>query len=118
MVALQREMAREGGVVMEGRDIQTVVMPEAEVKIFLIAPAEERARRRHLELEQRGFKAELQTVLEGIEKRDERDSNRKHSPLRAAPEAEVLDSGGLSIEEVVARVLAVVREKKAAASGA
>jgi len=118
MVALQREMAREGGVVMEGRDIQTVVMPEAEVKIFLTAPAEERARRRHLELRERGFEAELQTVLAGIKKRDGRDSNRKHSPLRAAPEAVVVDSGGLSIEEVVARVLAVVREKRAAASGA
>ncbi|MBE9566965.1 MAG: (d)CMP kinase [Proteobacteria bacterium] len=118
MVALQREMAREGGVVMEGRDIQTVVMPEAEVKIFLTAPAEERARRRHLELRERGFEAELQTVLAGIKKRDGRDSNRKHSPLRAAPEAVVVDSGGLGIEEVVARVLAVVREKRAAASGA
>lgn len=118
MVALQREMAREGGVVMEGRDIQTVVMPEAEVKIFLTAPAEERARRRHLELRERGFEAELQTVLAEIQRRDGRDSNRKHSPLRAAPEAVVVDSGGLSIEEVVARVLAVVREKRAAASGA
>ena len=118
MVALQREMAREGGVVMEGRDIQTVVMPEAEVKIFLTAPAEERARRRHLELRERGFEAELQTVLAEIQRRDGRDSNRKHSPLRAAPEAAVVDSGGLGIEEVVARVLAVVREKRAAASGA
>jgi len=118
MVSLQREMAREGGVVMEGRDIQTVVMPEAEVKIFLTAPAEERARRRHLELRERGFEAELETVLAEIQRRDERDSNRKHSPLRAAPEAVVVDSGGLSIEEVVARVLAVVREKRAAASGA
>lgn len=118
MVALQREMAREGGVVMEGRDIQTVVMPEAEVKIFLTAPAEERARRRYLELRERGFEAELQTVLAEIQKRDGRDSNREHSPLRAAPEAVVVDSGGLSIEEVVARVLAVIREKRAAVSGA
>ena len=111
MVAHQQEMAREGGVVMEGRDIQTVVLPEAEVKIFLLASAEERARRRCEELRQKGLAAELETVLAELQERDRRDSTRAHSPLKAAPEAVWLDSDGLSIEEVVARVLAIVREK-------
>ncbi len=111
MVARQQEMAREGGVVMEGRDIQTVVLPEAEVKIFLLASAEERARRRCEELRQKGLTAELETVLAELQERDRRDTTRAHSPLKAAPEAVWLDSDGLSIEEVVTRVLAIVREK-------
>jgi cytidylate kinase len=111
MVALQQEMAREGGVVMEGRDIQTVVLPDAEVKIFLIASAKERARRRGLELQQRGLAGDLATVLAALKERDLRDSTRTHSPLRAAPDAVTVDTGGLTIQQVVARVLSVVRQK-------
>ena len=109
MVALQQEMARGGGVVMEGRDIQTVVLPEAEVKIFLTAPAEERAERRCLELKQRGYAANYDEVLAEIQGRDRRDMTREHSPLRAAPEAVHVDTGGLTIEQVVERVLEAVR---------
>jgi CMP/dCMP kinase len=108
MVALQQEMAQAGGVVMEGRDIQTVVLPEAEVKIFLTAPAEERAQRRWLELQQRGLKTPLDDVLADLYARDERDSTRANSPLKAAPDAVHIDTGGLTIEQVVARVLAAV----------
>ena len=111
MVALQQAMAREGGVVMEGRDIQTVVLPDAEIKIFLIAPAEERARRRWLELRERGFDADLDEVLAEIQARDHRDSNRAHSPLRAADDAVHLDTGGMDIEQVVQRVLEIAGER-------
>ena len=111
MVALQQEMARDGGVVMEGRDIQTVVLPDAEVKIFLIAPAEERARRRCLELQQRGLAYDLDSVLVELQARDLRDSTRAHSPLKAAPDAVTVDTGGLTIAQVVDRVLTVVLEK-------
>jgi cytidylate kinase len=114
MVALQQEMARDGGVVMEGRDIQTVVLPDAEVKIFLIAPAEERARRRCLELQQRGLICDLDSVLAELQQRDLRDSTRAHSPLKAAPDAITVDTGGLTIEQVVARVIAVVHDKTTA----
>jgi cytidylate kinase len=114
MVALQQAMAREGGVVMEGRDIQTVVLPEAEVKIFLTAPAEERARRRHLELRDRGFKASFDKVLAQVRARDDRDSNREHSPLRAAPDAVSIDTGGLTVDQVVGEVLAAVRARRTA----
>ena len=113
MVARQQEMARAGGVVMEGRDIQTVVLPDAEVKIFLTASAEARARRRWLELKERGAAADLEQILTGIKERDERDSNRAHSPLRAAAEAVRVDTSDLSIEGVVAAVLEVVRGRLA-----
>jgi len=112
MVALQQGIARAGGVVMEGRDIQTVVLPEAEVKVFLTASAEERARRRHLELVERGFNAEYDDVLAEIKLRDERDSKREHSPLKAAPDAVLVNSDGLSIEEVVERALAIVERRQ------
>lgn len=111
MVALQREMAREGGVVMEGRDIQTVVLKDAEVKVFLTAPAEERARRRWLEFTQQGLLVTFDEVLRDVRARDERDSKRAHSPLTAAPDAVELDSGGLSVDAVAAKVLDVVRER-------
>lgn len=113
MVALQREMAKEGGVVMEGRDIQTVVLPKAEVKIFLTASPEERARRRALELRSRGFETDFQEVLAEVRARDERDSKRRHSPLRAAPDAVTLDTTGLTIEQVVEQAVAVARDKAA-----
>ena len=111
MVAFQRAMASKGGVVMEGRDIQTVVLPTAELKVFLTASAEERANRRWIELRERGFEADLATVLSDICTRDARDSNRAHSPLRAAPDAVHLDTNGLTIEEVVDKLLAIARER-------
>jgi cytidylate kinase len=111
MVAIQQRMAKAGGVVMEGRDIQTVVLPDAEVKIFLTASAEERARRRWQELRNRGLKADLDEVLADVQARDRRDSTRADSPLKPAPDAVHVDTSGLTIDQVVARVLAVVRDK-------
>ena len=111
MVAIQQRMAKAGGVVMEGRDIQTVVLPDAEVKIFLTASAEERARRRWQELRNRGVKADLDEVLADVQARDRRDSTRADSPLKPAPDAVHVDTSGLTIEQVVQRVLAVVRDK-------
>jgi cytidylate kinase len=114
LVALQQEMAAGGGVVMEGRDIQTVVLPQAEVKIFLTASAEERAQRRWEELRARGFEAKLEDVLAEIEARDRRDTTREDSPLKPAPDAVHLNTDGLTIEQVVARVLDIAREVTAA----
>ncbi len=114
MVALQQEMAGEGCLVMEGRDIQTVVLPEAEVKIFLTASAEERGRRRWKELRGRGLEVDLQQVLTDIEARDARDTTRADSPVKPAPDAVHVDTDGLTIEQVVAKVLAIVKERGSA----
>ncbi len=111
MVALQQQMARVGGVVMEGRDIQTVVLPDAEVKIFLSAPAEERAQRRWLELRERGMSADAADVLAEIVARDRRDTTRADSPLKPAADAVHVDTAGLTIEQVVERVLAIVQSR-------
>jgi cytidylate kinase len=109
MAALQREMAAQGPIVMEGRDIGSVVFPDAEVKIFLSAGPEERARRRVLQLETAGQPADPETVLREVLRRDELDSTRKDSPLRVAPGAVKLDTTGLSIEETVERIVTMVR---------
>jgi cytidylate kinase len=100
LVAMQRELIAGGRYVAEGRDIGTVVAPDAEVKVFLTASAEERARRR---AEQEGRPVE--DVLAEQRERDERDESRAHSPLRAADDAVPLDTTGLSIDEVVARIV-------------
>jgi len=118
MVSLQQQLAAEGGVVMEGRDIQTVVLPEAEVKVFLTATPEERARRRHEELERRGHPRPLEAVLAEVRERDRRDSTREHSPLRAAADAVHLDTTALPFEEVVERVVRLVRERTGVAADA
>jgi len=114
MVALQQGMAGEGCLVMEGRDIQTVVLPEAEVKIFLTASAGERGRRRWKELRGRGLEVDLQQVLADIEARDARDTTRADSPVKPAPDAVHVDTDGLTIEQVVAKVLAIVKERGSA----
>jgi cytidylate kinase len=89
---------------MVGRDIGTVVLPEAQLKIYLVASAEERARRRYKEILDRGGKADYETILAGVRMRDEIDSNRAFSPLRAAADAVILDSDKLNADEVFARV--------------
>ena len=96
-----------GGAVVEGRDIGTVVLPEAELKIFLSASPEERARRRAL---QTGRESELERIRKAMHKRDKRDSEREASPLKPAPDAVVLDTTGLSLEGVVSRVVELARE--------
>jgi CMP/dCMP kinase len=102
------EKARErGGAVVEGRDIGTVVLPEAELKIYLSAAPEERARRR---AHQTGREAELESIREAMKQRDRQDSERTTAPLKAAPDAVVLDTTALSLEEVVSRVLDLARD--------
>ena len=107
LVALQRAMSADGGVVMEGRDIGTVVLPHATVKIYLIASPGERARRRSDELSARGETADLAQVTREIEERDRRDQSRAHSPLRPAADAVLIDTSNQPIEAVVARVRAL-----------
>jgi cytidylate kinase len=110
LVAAQREMARAGGVVMEGRDIGTVVLPQAEVKVFLTASEEERARRRQQQLRAQGVERDLAQILAEQRERDTRDSNRKVAPLRQASDARLLVTDGMSKEQVVDLICRWVRE--------
>jgi cytidylate kinase len=105
LLDLQRSVGRQGGVVVEGRDIGTVVFPDAEAKFFLTASAEARARRRHEELLERGEPSDLQTVIREVEERDRRDSSRPVAPLLQAPDALLIDSTGLSIDQVVQQIV-------------
>lgn len=116
MVALQQALAASGGVVMEGRDIGTRVIPDAEVKIYLTATAEERARRRHREMVLRGDDASFQEVLDMIRERDERDTGREVDPLRPADDAVTIDGTNLSLAEQVDAIEAVVRQVEAGRS--
>ncbi|HLL14221.1 MAG TPA: (d)CMP kinase [Pyrinomonadaceae bacterium] len=114
LVRRQREMgARGGGVVLDGRDIGTVVFPSADVKFFLTAVPEERAKRRFDEDHAKEPDLTFQETLADINTRDERDSTRADSPLRIAEDAIVIDTTELSVEEVFARMLEVVRERRA-----
>lgn len=109
LVPLQQALGAGGGVVMEGRDIGTVVFPEAELKVFLTASAEERARRRHAELEARGESTDYATVLTELKERDERDQTREVSPLIAASDALRVLTDGRSAEEIVSNLAGKVR---------
>lgn len=109
LVAQQRQMGEKGGVVLEGRDIGTVVFPDAEVKIFLTASAEVRAQRRVSELESRGTPVDFTTTLDEIRRRDRQDSERPIAPLKPAPDAVHVDSSGLDLEQVVDAMVEVVR---------
>lgn len=102
LVAQQQRIAATGGIVMDGRDIGTVVLPDADLKIFLIASVEERALRRFKENQEKGIPSDLETLKEEIAARDFKDSNRKVSPLRAADDAIIFDTTGVSIDGVVA----------------
>ncbi|WP_457566719.1 (d)CMP kinase [Caldithrix abyssi] len=101
LIEQQRELAKEGGVVMDGRDIGTVVLPDAELKVFLVASIKERARRRQLDLERQGIKMELQAIEQEIKQRDKLDSSRAQSPLKKADDARELDTTNLTIKEQV-----------------
>ncbi|MEJ5252926.1 MAG: (d)CMP kinase [Chthonomonadetes bacterium] len=107
----QRDFARQGGTVAEGRDTGTVVFPNAGVKIFLTASLDERARRRHRELLERGINISLQQVKLDMEARDQRDSTRHIAPLRPAPDAVIIDTEHLSLDEVVEEVLKICRAR-------
>lgn len=105
MVLLQREMAKSGAVVMDGRDIASHVLPEADVKVFLTASIEERARRRWQEVKDKGYDVSMEELQKDIAARDKADMERAVSPLVRVPEAVLLDTTGMGIEEVVAAVL-------------
>lgn len=111
MVALQQELARTTSVVMDGRDIGTVVLPNAEVKIYLTASSEVRAKRRYDELTAKGIECNLDQLKKEIEERDYRDMNREVTPLCQAEDAVLLDTSNLSIEEVIAQMQQIVSEK-------
>ncbi len=111
MVELQQEMAQEQSVIMDGRDIGTVVLPHAEVKIYLDADAGERARRRVGELEAKGETADFEEIKKMIIQRDYNDMHREHSPLKKAEDAISLDSTGMSIEEVLQAILDITAER-------
>ncbi len=113
LVREQRAIAGRRGVVMVGRDIGTVVLPAADLKIYLVASAAERARRRYEERVALGRAADYEEIEQGMQRRDALDSERAHSPLRPAADAVLLDTTGLSIEQVIARALALVRERAA-----
>lgn len=101
LLDVQRDMGADGGVVLEGRDIGTVIFPDAEVKVFLTASAEARAKRRLKDLQARGTTAEYETLLAAIQERDARDSGRAAAPLKPAQDAKHIDSTDMSFDEVV-----------------
>jgi cytidylate kinase len=103
-----REAAAGGSVVMEGRDIGTVVLPDAEVKVFLEARLHVRAERRQRDLESSGYASSLDEVEQGLRTRDERDSTRREAPLTAAPDAIYIDGSDLDFDDQVSRVIAAV----------
>jgi CMP/dCMP kinase len=117
LLAFQREFGREGAV-LDGRDIGTVVFPDAPVKLFVTASVEARARRRFEELRSRGVPADPETVEAELRRRDMQDASRDAAPLRAAPDALLLDTTALDIEGAFAAALAMVRDKLAATAGA
>lgn len=110
LVRQQREIAKDSGVAMDGRDIGTVVLPAADVKIFLVASVDERAQRRHQENLEKGFASDLEKLKEEIKARDEFDSNREVSPLKQAQDAIRLDTTSLSIAEVVTACKNIIQE--------
>ena len=105
MVELQRRMAAKGSVLMDGRDIATSVLPDANVKIFLTASIEERARRRFKEMQEKGYNVSLEELQKDIAARDKADSEREISPLVQAPDAEMLDTSNMGIDEVVQAII-------------
>lgn len=111
LVRKQQEIAGVRGVIMDGRDIGTVVLPQAQVKIFLTASLESRAQRRLLDLAQKGIKSDLATVMEDLAKRDKQDSTREHSPLKQADDAVVIDTSEMSIDDVIKNILLIIENK-------
>ena len=111
LLEMQRQIARTTAVIMDGRDIGTVVLPDAQVKIFLTASAEIRALRRMKELEQRGTPQPFEEVLQQIVDRDWADSHREAAPLKQAEDAVLLDTGALNFEESLEALLTIIREK-------
>ncbi len=109
LVACQQAMVAAGGVVLEGRDATTVIAPKADVKIYMTASLEERAKRRAVELDGRGISVRFETVRTQIEHRDHRDITRADSPLAVAPDAHIVETAGRTIDEVVDAIKALVK---------
>jgi cytidylate kinase len=112
MVRLQQRLAAETDMLVDGRDICTTVLPNATAKIYLTAAAEERARRRWLEMQQKGMPDTFEEVLQAVKDRDNQDMNRKVEPLRQAEDAVLVDSTNMTFDEVVDAILAIVEEKR------
>ena len=110
LVDMQRQMALDKGVIMDGRDIGTVVLPDAELKIFMVASVEARARRRYQEYLDKHIEADYDTICEDIKKRDDQDMHRAASPLTKAADAHEIDTSDMSIEEVCAAILSLVEK--------
>lgn len=113
LLQLQQELAAAQNVVMDGRDIGTVVLPDAQVKIYLTASVEVRAKRRYLEQKAKGEKVDLKEIEAEIAERDHRDMTREVAPLKLADDAVLVDSSDMTIDEVAQRILAIVKEKMA-----
>ena len=111
LVERQQKMAADKGVVMDGRDIGTVVLPAADVKIFLTASPQARAKRRYLENQQKGISSDYQQLVAEIAQRDKQDTERVNSPLRQAEDAVGIDASEMTIDEVVAAIQRLVEEK-------
>jgi len=111
LVQMQREMGKEGGVVLEGRDIGTVVFPDGDVKFYLDADSNERVRRRYDEMIEKGVKVDLEETREELLRRDYNDTHRVHSPLQKATDAVLIDSTSLSVGEVVEKMTRIIKEK-------
>ena len=111
LLSLQRKLAKDMSVVMDGRDIGTTILPDADVKIYLTASSLTRAKRRYLELQEKGTVCNLDEIQKDIEERDQRDMNREISPLRQAKDAVLVDSSDLTIQQVVDRILQIFRSK-------
>ena len=110
LLEVQRKIAEGKNVIMEGRDIGTVVFPNADVKIYLDATPEERARRRVIQNQEKGIECSYEEVLAGIKDRDKRDSTRKIAPLKKAEDAIYVDSTNLSVEQVVEKIIEIIKE--------
>lgn len=111
LVELQKQLAAEHDCVMDGRDIGTCVLPDAQVKIYLTADSKVRAKRRFDELAAKGEPCDLEQILADVEERDYRDMHREHSPLRQAEDAVLVDSSEMGIEEVIAKIIEICEEK-------
>ena len=112
LLTLQRELGKSGGVVMDGRDIGTVVFPDADMKFYLDASAEERGRRRYLELKAKGMDVDRERITQEIEERDRQDSGREIAPLKQADDALLIDSSSMSIDEVLNRMVSEIAKVK------
>ena len=112
ITAWQRRMGNKGDLVLEGRDAGTVVFPDAPIKFFLDATSEVRGKRRFNELKLKGLPVSLEQITQEIKKRDHNDRTRCYAPLKPAPDAVIIDSSNLTVEEVIARMMTIIQEKK------